>query len=242
MKILLVTSKVTFVRDNYYHLLKILSEKAGDDIDGLLVIDNLNAGLLVKAMAVFFAGARKIGSILLLNSLTSLAGKREKLFRQVFYSKQINSKDTIETIKSMAPDLIINLRTRSIYEKELLSIPRKGCINVHHGILPNNRGAMCDLWALYENRDAGFSIHFMNEKIDAGHILAVETISTSGLKDYSRLPMISSFKEGDVLLNVIQCLKNDTIHAVPNISTAVRYTKNPSFKEILNMKRSGLLL
>lgn len=242
MKILLVTSKVTFVRDNYHHLLEILSEKAGDDIAGLLVIDNLTVGLLLKALTVFLVGARTIGRILMINSLTSLARTREKLFKHVFYSKMINSPDTLKKIRAMAPDLIINLRTREIYGKEILSIPHMGCINVHHGILPDNRGAMCDLWALYEKRAAGFSVHMMNEKIDAGHILAVETIDTSGLKDYSRLPMISSLKEADVLLNIIQRFKNDTIQTIPNISKVVRVTTNPTVGEIQKMKRSGLLL
>jgi methionyl-tRNA formyltransferase len=242
MKILVVTSNVTFVRDNYYHLLKTLREKAGDDIAGLLVIDNLNVGLLLKALAVFLVGARRIGGILMLNSLTSFAKKREKLFSHVFYSKKINHPDTLKKIRAMAPDLIINLRTREIYGKELLSIPPKGCINVHHGILPDNRGAMCDLWALYEKRDAGFSIHVMTETIDAGHILDVETVNTKGLKDYSRLPLVSSYKEADCLLHVIHQFKTDSVQTVPNIGTSVRYTTNPTIGEILNMKRSGLLL
>lgn len=242
MKILLVTSKVTFVRDNYQHLLATLSNKAGTDIAGLLVIDNLDAGLVLKTLGIFLAGARKIAGIILKNSLTSLAGRREALFKEAFHSRAINHPDTLRKIKAMDLDLIVNLRTREIYGKELLALPRLGCLNVHHGILPDNRGTLCDLWALYEKRPAGFSIHMMNEKIDEGDILAVETLDTSDLTDYSRLPVRSSVNEAACLLAIIDRFKNNTVEKRPNISATVRLTKNPTAGEIRAMKRSGLLL
>ena len=82
-----------------------------------------------------------------------------------------NSPDFLEFVKNHQTDLLINARTRFIYKSKILKLPRLGAINIHHGLLPEFRGTMCDLWALYNNRPTGFSIHVMEKKIDNGGII-----------------------------------------------------------------------
>lgn len=243
MNIVFVTSRVTYVRDNYYALLKHLSSNRNSSNVSLLVIDNLTPGLVVKALLLILAGARKTGAILLYNMLTSFSRKREGLFRSYRHFKTINDDSAIDYLQTHAPDLIINLRTREIFGNRVLAIPALGCINVHHGLLPENRGTLCDLWALYEKRPPGFTVHYMNEKIDAGDIIVTRKTDVHEETDYTKIPMMSSLAEAEALDTIIDRLNSgDKIQRIPNVSDSVRYTKNPTFKEIRAMKQSGLTL
>lgn len=90
--------------------------------------------------------------------------------------RSINSADGLEYLRAGKFEAVICIGT-SIVGQEALTIPDKGFINIHPGILPNYRGAG-NFWAVV-NQDwnhIGCSVHWMTEKIDAGKIIAVEQI------------------------------------------------------------------
>ena len=62
---------------------------------------------------------------------------------------------------------------------DIRQIPQRGCINIHSSYLPYNRGANPNVWSIIENTPAGVSIHFMNDGIDTGPIIARRIIKTS---------------------------------------------------------------
>ena len=243
MRIVLITSRVTYVPDNYLHLLRRLARNLGDEAEALVVIDNRTPGILLSAASAICAGAVGIGTRLMVNTALSFFNKREALFKRTIYTPSINSKACVSALKKINPDLIINLRTRDIYGQAVLEIPAMGCINIHHGILPDNRGTMCDLWALHEKRPVGFSVHYMNRNIDDGEILAVERLDTKGIKDYPQLPYLSSIREAPTLLNVIgKFRRHGPLPGRENRSEAPRFTKNPGIREIRKIKQAGIQL
>jgi len=155
----------------------------------------------------------------------------------------MNSDDVISLVKSLEIDLIINLRTRCIYKKEILSTPRLGCINIHHGILPKYRGTFCDLYAMYEEREAGFSIHKMSEKVDAGDIYYVHS-SPPG-KNYIKYLAQTSKTEGLALSKVLTDMTSSKQQLIPNSLPSGEkpiYTKNPTKKLVNKMRKKGIIL
>jgi len=82
----------------------------------------------------------------------------------------INTRITVEYIKSNVFDLIISYRYRYIIRKEIimLGIP---IINLHISYLPWNRGADPNLWSFIDNTKKGITIHLIDENIDTGSIL-----------------------------------------------------------------------
>ena len=54
----------------------------------------------------------------------------------------------IDEIKKLNPDLICVVAYGKILPKELLDIPKMGCINVHGSLLPKYRGAAPIQWAV----------------------------------------------------------------------------------------------
>ena len=254
MKILLVTSEVTFVPENYNLFLEnFFRETAG--IEGLqielAVFKNNTPMLSLRALALMAMGARQVGYHLMRNSFK--ARNKDRDFLRTKYGVKIteflgpNDPLFISYVKSHGIDIVINARTRFIYKSRALKAPKLACINIHHGLLPDHRGTMCDLWALYEGRPTGFSIHFMEKKIDAGKIIRVKE-TTSRIKDvidhYPEILKASSEVEGLELADLIKEIKQTGKIPIgsDNHTTRATYTKNPDFFMIRKMLQKGIRL
>ena len=85
------------------------------------------------------------------------------------------NEEFIEEIKNLNPDLICVVAYGKILPKEILDIPKFGCINVHASILPKYRGAAPIQWAVINgDKTTGVTTMFMDEGMDAGDILLKE--------------------------------------------------------------------
>ena len=78
----------------------------------------------------------------------------------------------VETIRQINPEIIFSVYYRRIFPKQLLSIPKLGCVNVHPSLLPKYRGMVPTAWAIMNaEKETGVTIHLMDEGIDTGDIL-----------------------------------------------------------------------
>lgn len=59
-----------------------------------------------------------------------------------------------------------------ILKNPLLKVPQKGFINTHPSLLPHNRGKHYNFWALVEQAPFGVTLHFADEGVDTGDIVA----------------------------------------------------------------------
>lgn len=249
MKLVFVTSDVTYVRDNYYSLLDKITKPgalpAGSEIAATVMLKVPNKLLLKNIIGLQLLGAPDVSFALLRNMLKAkINDPRVKLLQdrgiKIFRTSSVNKPEALEFLKGLNPDLMVNMRTRNIYKKPVLDLPSIGCINIHHGILPVNRGTMCDLWAWIEGRPVGFTIHWMNEKIDDGDILDRCEVDTRGAKSYIDLPYRSSQLEAGCLLRCIDRIsKEGRFVGIPNRTDKVNYTRTPSAKLIAEVRRSG---
>lgn len=73
------------------------------------------------------------------------------------------------------PDFIITAEYDKILDPNILSIPRIGCINLHYSPLPKHRGFFPVMWSLMEDKRAGVTMHWINEEINGGDIIASQT-------------------------------------------------------------------
>lgn len=81
----------------------------------------------------------------------------------------------IEKIRSLNPDVICVVAYGKILPKEILDIPKYGCINVHASILPKYRGAAPIQWAVLNgDKVTGVTTMYMDVGMDTGDIILVE--------------------------------------------------------------------
>jgi methionyl-tRNA formyltransferase len=248
VKALIVTSEVTYVPRNYADLFVELVAGAREHLAGLMVLSNAEPKLWLKVMGLGALGCRNMAGTLAKNLVSLRQKSREKIFESaglpVYRASTMNEPAVIDWVRDQSIDLIVNVRTRCIYRRDILKAPRLGCLNIHHGLLPEYRGTLCDLYALYERRPAGFTIHVMNEKVDAGQILVRKAVSQGDDRNYLDYLARTGAEEGRALaalLNDVAAL-NSLPEGVPNSCAKPIYTRNPNRKQIAQIRKAGMVL
>lgn len=78
----------------------------------------------------------------------------------------------IQTLRDMQPDVIVVVAFGQILPKEILDIPRLGCVNVHASLLPKFRGAAPIQWSIIDGEDVtGVTTMLMDAGLDTGDML-----------------------------------------------------------------------
>lgn len=217
-------------------------------IQGLVIHNNADLKTFMKGLGLFVFGAPRIGTLLLKNFITSFFGGREAAYRAqslpVNQFENLNSDEALSWIRLHDFDLILNLRTRCIYSKQLLSIPKIGCVNLHHGLLPDDRGTLCDLWALSEGRYAGFSLHEMTSKLDDGRIFDVQTVDSGNEKNFYQYLLKTKDLELKSLENFIHTVSElgHLPEGQDNTSNSIKYFKSPKIKDLRYLRQRGMSL
>ena len=86
--------------------------------------------------------------------------------------EKIKGSSLVSLLKGLQPDIIVVAAYGKILPKEILDIPKYGCVNVHASLLPKYRGAAPVQWALLNGeKETGVTLMNMNELLDAGEII-----------------------------------------------------------------------
>lgn len=97
----------------------------------------------------------------------------------IIRGKQFREGEGVELLKDINPDYILAVHFQYIIPKIVLDIPQHGVVNLHPAYLPYNRGWHTPSWAIWEQTPYGATIHFMEEDVDAGDIIARKKIGTN---------------------------------------------------------------
>lgn len=94
------------------------------------------------------------------------------------YTTDVNLPENIELLREIAPDFLFSFYYRSMINKVILEIPKKGALNLHGSLLPKYRGRVPINWAVIQGEtETGVTLHYMVEKPDAGDIVDQERVS-----------------------------------------------------------------
>lgn len=125
----------------------------------------------------------------------------------VYQTQTLKSGEAEEIIKGINPDIIIVIAYGKILPKQILNIPKYGCINVHASLLPKYRGAAPIQWAVLNgDKKTGVCIMQMDEGLDTGDVLnIVETeigINETSAELFDRLSEIGASALIDTLKDI----------------------------------------
>lgn len=89
-----------------------------------------------------------------------------------------NNIEFIEKMKDLNAECICVVAYGKILPKEILEIPKLGCINVHGSLLPKYRGAAPIQWAILNgDKVTGITTMYMNEGMDTGDMILKEEVA-----------------------------------------------------------------
>ncbi len=127
----------------------------------------------------------------------------------VYQPKRIKREKWVALLKEMQPDLILVAAFGQILSKEILDIPRFGCINLHTSLLPRYRGAAPIQWAIVNGETkTGVTVMQMDPGMDTGDILWQEEVDITASETADTLYDKLSRKAADMAVQTILRLEN----------------------------------
>ena len=139
----------------------------------------------------------------------------------------------LETLRQLAPDLIVVLAYGQLLPKEVLELPKYRCINLHASLLPAYRGAAPIQWVILNGETkTGVTAQQMAEGLDTGDMLVKKEIAIGAEETAEELYERLSELCVETLSETLEQLEAGTLQGTPQddaqSSYASRITKEMS--------------
>ena len=175
--------------------------------------------------------------------------KAQELGLEVYQPKNVNSEESIIRLREINPDVIVVIAYGQILKKEILNLPKHGCINVHASLLPKYRGSAPINWVIINGEEkTGITTIYMEKGIDTGDMLLKKEIKikeneTSG-ELHDRLMILGA----EVLIDTLTEIERGSINRIPQDDNKSSYVPvmnkdlgkidwNKNSKDIFNLVR-----
>ena len=136
----------------------------------------------------------------------------------------------LAALAAWKPDLIAVAAFGRILPPAILSLPPKGCINVHGSLLPKYRGAGPIQWAIINGEtETGITTMLMDEGMDTGAMLLQEKIAIAPDDTAGSLSPRLAEVGGRLLVETLARLKAGTV--VPQVQDHAQATMAPLLKK-----------
>jgi methionyl-tRNA formyltransferase len=157
---------------------------------------------------------------------TAVKEAAEKAQIPLYQPQKASHPEFAELLKSLNPDLFIVAAYAEILKKNILEIPRLGCINVHGSALPKYRGAAPVQRALMAGEsETGGSIMKMAMEMDAGDVYSIVKIPIPEEMTAGELFEEMAIVGAKALWEVIQKLEREEITATPQDHSQATFAK-----------------
>lgn len=123
-----------------------------------------------------------------------------------------NDVEAIEYLKSLKPDFIIVVAFGQILPKDVLDIPKYGCINLHGSLLPKYRGAAPIQWSVINGEKiAGNTTMLMDVGLDTGDMLLKNEVEVSKFMTAGELYEELKLSGAELLVETIKKVANGEV-------------------------------
>ena len=138
--------------------------------------------------------------------------RAEKLGLKIFQPDKIKKQENIEILKLYNPDVIVVVAYGQILNKEILTLPKYGCINVHASLLPKLRGAAPLNWALINGETkTGITTMQMDVGLDTGDMLLKSEVEIDENINVGELHDILMHKGAELLIETLDKLEKNEL-------------------------------
>ncbi|MGI5893650.1 MAG: methionyl-tRNA formyltransferase [Candidatus Merdivicinus sp.] len=127
-----------------------------------------------------------------------------------------NNEEAMQVLLQCKADLLVTAAYGKILPKEMLDLPKYGCINVHASLLPKYRGAGPIQWAIINGEtETGVTTMYMAEGIDTGDMLEKDSITIGENETADELHDRLAELGAKVLLRTLEKMEAGTLSPQP---------------------------
>jgi methionyl-tRNA formyltransferase len=144
----------------------------------------------------------------------------------VFQPEKVRSAEFFPVLEKLRPDVIVVVAFGQILPKNILELPKFGCMNVHASLLPKLRGAAPIQWSVIDgDRESGITIQQMDEGLDTGDILLVQRYTLDEKETGGSLFDKLSLLGGPLILQALELAGQGKLNPVPQKEEEHTYAK-----------------
>ena len=162
--------------------------------------------------------------------------KQSALEANIAVEQPLNFKsaESLETLSSYQPDLMIVVAYGIILPENILNTPRLGCINIHASLLPRWRGAAPIQRAILSgDKETGVTLMQMDKGLDTGDMLSTLICPITPADTSSSLHDTLSTLGASALLDLLPLVENEQLKPVSQSNSDVTYAHKLSKQEAL---------
>lgn len=138
----------------------------------------------------------------------------------------LKDENSFEELKTLNPDVIVVVAYGKILPKNILDLPRYGCVNVHGSLLPKYRGASpIQSAVLNGDKLTGVTTMYMGEGLDTGDILLTSETKIGENETSAELFDRLSVLGAELLIKSLSALENGSVKPIKQDDSKATYTK-----------------
>ena len=100
---------------------------------------------------------------------------------RIYSYQELKSLELMKSIQSLTIDFGVLAWWPYIIPKEIIQLTKRGFVNTHPGYLPYNRGKHPSFWSIVEGTPFGVTLHYVDQQIDTGPVIAQRKIPVTWL-------------------------------------------------------------
>ncbi len=132
-------------------------------------------------------------------------------------------------IRDLKPDLIFTCAFGQFIPSNILDLPKYKCVNLHASLLPKLRGGAPIQWAIInQEKTTGFSLMYMDKKMDAGNLIKQYPINIDPQETYASLYDKLCVLAGDVIAKDFNILFDANLKSEPQDESKATFGYNIS--------------
>lgn len=144
----------------------------------------------------------------------------------VYTPKRVKDPEFVKELSQIPCDVIVVIAFGQILSKEILDLPKYGCINVHASLLPRWRGAAPMQWAIIAGDEmTGITTMQMDVGLDTGDMLLAKEIPISPNETGESLHDKMAVLGSELLLETLRQAEEGTLHPKPQNDEDSTYAK-----------------
>ena len=142
----------------------------------------------------------------------------------VLQPAKMKAEATHQSLRELAPDLMVVAAYGRILPPAMLAIPRLGCVNVHASLLPRHRGASPINHAILAgDREVGVAIMRMEEGLDTGPVFVMRGMPTPAGATTESLSATLATLGAELLVEALPGIVAGTLAPTPQNHAAATY-------------------
>lgn len=130
----------------------------------------------------------------------------------VYQPDTLKSGEAYEILSRIDPDVIVVTAYGKILPRNILELPRYGCINVHASLLPKYRGSAPIQWSIINGeKETGITTMYMDEGIDTGDMLQRASLAIGEDETADELHDRLSALGARLIIETLEAVENGTM-------------------------------